>query len=79
MLWLVIVAVLNSVVSAYYYLRVVKLMVIGEPASDEPIPSSAPVRLALALSFAGVLLLGIVPGIVIDVAEKAVKTFAAFP
>jgi NADH-quinone oxidoreductase subunit N len=79
LLWLVIVAVLNSVVSAYYYLRVVKLMVLGEPASDEPIPSSAPVRLALATTFVGVLLLGIVPGLVIDVAERAVETFAAFP
>ncbi len=78
-LWLVIVAVLNSVVSAYYYLRVVKYMVLGEPASNEAVPSSAPVRLALAISFAGTLLLGIVPGLVIDVAERAVATFSAWP
>jgi NADH-quinone oxidoreductase subunit N len=39
LLWLVIIAVLNSVISAYYYLRVVKVMYLGEPASEEAVPS----------------------------------------
>jgi len=76
LLWLVIIAVLNSVISAYYYLRVVKVMWLGEPASDERVPSSGALRLALALSCRGVLLLGIVPGYAMKLAEFAAKMFA---
>ncbi|MFC1862279.1 NADH-quinone oxidoreductase subunit N, partial [Chloroflexota bacterium] len=56
LLWLVIIAVINSVISAYYYLRVVKVMWFGEPASEEKVPSSGALRLALFLSCLGVLL-----------------------
>jgi NADH-quinone oxidoreductase subunit N len=64
LLWLVIIAVLNSVISAYYYLRVVKVMWLGEPASEEKVPSSGALRVALAISCLGVLLLGtVVPGL----------------
>ncbi|MFH1002683.1 MAG: NADH-quinone oxidoreductase subunit N, partial [Chloroflexota bacterium] len=57
LLWLVIIAVLNSVVSAYYYLRVVKVMWTGEPASTEKVSSSGALRLALSISCLGVLVL----------------------
>ncbi|MFC1955647.1 NADH-quinone oxidoreductase subunit N [Chloroflexota bacterium] len=75
LLWLVIIAAINSVISAYYYLRVVKVMWFGEPASDEKIPSSGALRLALILSCLGVLSLGIVPGLVMRVAEFAARMF----
>ena len=75
LLWLVIMAVLNSVVSAYYYLRVVKLMYIGEPASEEAIPSSIPLRITLAITSLGVLVLGIYPWLVLRLAETAVASF----
>jgi NADH-quinone oxidoreductase subunit N len=74
-LWLVIIAVLNSVISAYYYLRVVKLMYTGEPLSDEPIPSSIPMRVSLAITSIGVLVLGIYPWVVLRLAETAVAMF----
>jgi NADH-quinone oxidoreductase subunit N len=73
LIWLVIVAVINSVISAYYYLRVVKVMWFGEPASAERVPSSGALRFALALSCAGVLLLGIAPAFVMNVAEAAAR------
>ncbi|MDP2729384.1 MAG: NADH-quinone oxidoreductase subunit N [Dehalococcoidales bacterium] len=77
LLWLVIIAVLNSVISAYYYLRVVKVMWLGEPASEEKVPSSGALRVALALSSLGVLLIGIVPGFVIRIAEAAARMFTS--
>jgi NADH-quinone oxidoreductase subunit N len=77
LLWLVIIAVLNSVISAYYYLRVVKVMWFGEPASTEDVPSSGALRLALGLTCLGVLLLGIVPGLVMRVAEMAARMFTS--
>ena len=76
LLWLVIIAVINSVISAYYYLRVVKVMWLGEPASEERVPSSGALRVALSLSCLGVLLLGVVPGYVMKLAELAARMFA---
>jgi len=76
LLWLVIFAVLNSVISAYYYLRVVKVMWLGEPASQEKVPSSGALRLSLALSCLGVLILGIIPGTVMKLAQIAAQMFA---
>ena len=75
LLWLVIVAVINSVISAYYYLRVVKVMWFGEPASEEKVPSSVALRLALAVSCLGVLALGIAPSYVMGLAEAAARMF----
>lgn len=57
--WLVLIALLNSAVSMYYYLRVVKVMYL-DPAADEtrlPVPLSAGV--ALAVTAVGVIVIGI--------------------
>ena len=75
LLWLVIIAVINSVISAYYYLRVVKVMWVGEAASTEKVPSSGALRLALFLCCIGVLLLGIIPGFAMKLAQLAASMF----
>jgi NADH-quinone oxidoreductase subunit N len=71
LLWLVIISVINSVISAYYYLRVVKVMWFSEPTSPDKVPSSFGPRLALFLCCLGVLLLGIIPGLLMRLAEAA--------
>ena len=43
MVWLVAVAVLNSAVSAFYYLRWVRTMVLDEAPDETPIRATAPV------------------------------------
>jgi NADH-quinone oxidoreductase subunit N len=73
LLWLVIVAVINSCVSAFYYLRVVKVMWLGVPASEEKVPSSWALRTALLLCCLFVLLLGVIPGGFIGIAEAAAR------
>jgi NADH-quinone oxidoreductase subunit N len=75
LLWLVIIAAINSVISAYYYLRVVKVMWFGEAASPEKVPSSIAPKVALAICCLGVLLLGIIPGLVMKLAELASSMF----
>jgi NADH-quinone oxidoreductase subunit N len=75
LLWLVIIAVLNSVVSAYYYLRVVKVMWMDEPATAEKVESSGALKVALGLSCLGVLLFGILPGLGINLSQYAVMLF----
>ena len=73
LLWLVIIAVLNSVISAFYYLRVVKVMWFNEPMSTEKVSSSGALRLALVITCLGVLFVGIVPGFVLKLAEWAAQ------
>ncbi|HEX9896514.1 MAG TPA: NADH-quinone oxidoreductase subunit N [Dehalococcoidales bacterium] len=73
LLWLVIIAVLNSVISAYYYLRVVKVMWLDEPKFEGSVSSSGALRLALFLACFGVLLLGVIPNYVMKLAEWAAQ------
>lgn len=64
LIWLVIIAVVNSVVSAYYYLKIIKTMWMDEPASEENISSSFAPRLTIALACVGIAALGIAPAII---------------
>jgi NADH-quinone oxidoreductase subunit N len=73
--WLVIIAVVNSVISAYYYLRVVKVMYLGAPTSEEKVYSAKPLRAALSFACVGVLLLGIYPWALLKVVDSVVSIF----
>jgi NADH-quinone oxidoreductase subunit N len=75
LLWLVIIAAINSVISAYYYLRVVKVMWFNPAPSKEKVPSSVAPKVALAICCLGVLLLGIIPGLMMKLAELATYIF----
>ena len=77
LLWLVVIGVINSCISAYYYLRVVKIMWLGAPVSEEKVPSSWALRTALSLSCLGVLILGIIPGKFVQIAETAIQIFTS--
>ena len=59
--WLAIVAVLFSLVGAFYYLRIVKLMYFDEPVSDAPIRPNGDVELLISANGMAVLILGIFP------------------
>ena len=69
--WLAVVGVLNSVVSAYYYLRVVRVMYLSEPASVQPLASGIPLRLAVLATTAGVLVFGVYPRWLLELAQTA--------
>jgi NADH-quinone oxidoreductase subunit N len=58
---LAVFAVMMSLVGAFYYLRVVKVMYFDEPTSTAPITASADVRVVLCVNGALVLLLGLFP------------------
>lgn len=72
-IWLAVIAVLNSAVAAYYYLRVIVQMYMQEPegAAASLAPSFAG-SLALVIALTGVLALGVVPGPFADLAQAAV-------
>jgi NADH-quinone oxidoreductase subunit N len=59
---LAVIGVMASLVSVYYYLRVVVVMYMLEPKGEIPLaPRSAPILVALVVAVAGTLLLGLFP------------------
>ena len=70
--WLAIVGLLTSVVSAYYYLRVVYVMYMQGPSAEPaPLSHSALAATAVVVSAAAVLLLGLVPSILLDLSRAS--------
>ncbi|MEC5396474.1 NADH-quinone oxidoreductase subunit NuoN [Uliginosibacterium sp. H1] len=59
---LAVVAVLMSLVGAFYYLRVVKVMYFDEPVDDTPVRASRGFGLVLSSNVLAVAVLGIMPG-----------------
>ena len=75
--WLAVVSVLLSLIGAFYYLRVVKVMYFDEPVDTTKIESTNDMRVVLSLNGAAVLALGILPGPLMAVCGTAiVKTLA---
>jgi NADH-quinone oxidoreductase subunit N len=69
-LWLAIVAVVLSVIGAYYYLRVVKLMYFDEPREIVALQGSGAFKLVLSLNGLAVLLLGVFPGLLLALCAR---------
>jgi NADH-quinone oxidoreductase subunit N len=70
MIWLVAIGVVNSVISIYYYLRVVFVMYVRE-GETEAIKVDSSSALAMTFCTAGVLLLGVLPETVFRAANYA--------
>ncbi len=71
--WLVIIGVVTSIILAFPYLRVVVMMWLSEPGESTPSVSipGALTSTALGIGTLATLLLGVVPGPLLDLAEKA--------
>ena len=71
--WLVALGAINSVVSAYYYLRVVRVMYLGEPSESEQPSRVIPLDLSVAVTALAVVALGLWPQPLFRAAERAVE------
>jgi NADH-quinone oxidoreductase subunit N len=71
--WLVIVGVLNTAVSAFYYLSIVRHMYLAPAPEEGDIRPTPMLATAVAATAAGVLIFGIVPTPLIDAAQRAVS------
>jgi NADH-quinone oxidoreductase subunit N len=68
--WLAVIIVLNAALAAFYYLRVIVYMYMRDPESEPaPLDTSPFGSVALAISVAAVLVLGIFPGAVLGLLE----------
>lgn len=73
-IWLAIIGVMNSAASVYYYLRVMVYMYFKPGEQEfEWVSVTAPIALALVISAAGSLVPGIIPSMLLQFAEQAVK------
>jgi NADH-quinone oxidoreductase subunit N len=61
LVWLAVVAVMASLIGAFYYLRIVKLMYFDDPIDPAPIDARFDTRLLLSANGLGLLLFGIFP------------------
>ena len=62
MVWLALVAVFFSIIGAFYYIRLVKLMYFDKPETEEPLAVSADMQMAISFNGLLVLGLGLFPG-----------------
>jgi NADH-quinone oxidoreductase subunit N len=70
--WVVVFAVLMSVVGAFYYLRIVKLMYMDEPAGEITIAPRLDAQVLLSANAIAVLVLGILPAPLMDLCARAI-------
>ncbi|MCW7538139.1 NADH-quinone oxidoreductase subunit NuoN [Aquabacterium sp. A7-Y] len=72
-LGLAVVAVLLSLVAAFYYLRVIKVMYFDEASDRAPIASSGEARVLMSVNGLAVLAFGILPGGLMTLCANAIR------
>jgi NADH-quinone oxidoreductase subunit N len=72
-LWLTVVAVMFSLIGAFYYLRVIKMMWFDEPADQQPIVVSNDMALVLSLNGFALVIMGMLPGPLLAACKKAME------
>jgi NADH-quinone oxidoreductase subunit N len=70
--WLAVFAVLMSLIGAYYYLRIVKVMYFDAPTRSDSLVRGAGVSALLALNGAAVLVFGLLPGGLMNLCRDAI-------
>jgi NADH-quinone oxidoreductase subunit N len=73
LVWLAVYAVLMSLVGAYYYIRVIKVMYFDEPVDTAPIVVGSGAQATMAVNGMLILLLGIVPGPLVSLCAASIR------
>jgi NADH-quinone oxidoreductase subunit N len=69
MAWLAIIGIVNMAVALYYYARAIMEMYMRDPVYDFPLPPRLGYTLTYVLTLAGTLLLGVLPGPVLEMMQ----------
>ena len=72
--WLAVVAVMFSLIGAFYYLRIVKLMYFDDPVDTAPLTARLDVSVVLSVNGVAILLLGIMPQQLMALCLFAIKS-----
>lgn len=70
--WLALIAVINTAISLFYYMRVAMVMYMQEAPAAMALSSSRPLYLSLAFAVLGTLIIGIYPGPFLELARASV-------
>jgi len=70
--WLAVVAIIFSIIGAFYYLRIIKLMYFDKPVIDQPFESSTDMKVVLSANALAILALGIFPGNLLALCASAI-------
>ncbi len=73
--WLVVVAVIFSVISAYFYLRIVMYMYMREPKVEVTTSKSGTLGVAIGVAAVMVLAIGVYPTYLVNLAKAAIAGF----
>ena len=73
--WLIIVAVIFSAISAFFYLRIIMYMYMKDPKVEVPLTTSFSNGIALAITTVAVLFIGVFPTMFVEFAKAALKGF----
>jgi len=76
--WLAVVAVMFSLIGAFYYLRVVKVMWFDEPVDTAVIAAPFDMRVVMSLNGLMVLVLGVFPGALLAACANAIRATLAY-
>lgn len=71
--WLAIIGVVNTVIAAYYYLRVIRAIVFEDPADDSTFSADKPILIAAGVAAVGAGVFGLAPFLILDFADKALS------
>jgi NADH-quinone oxidoreductase subunit N len=74
--WLAAIGVVNAVISAYFYLRVVAQMYLSGEPEEEGSHMTAPLGVSIGLAAIGTLFLGVYPAPLLDLIKAAMKVVA---
>jgi NADH-quinone oxidoreductase subunit N len=72
--WLAVIAVLNSAISLYYYIRIVVFMYIKPQGAGSEVKTTPALGLALAVALVATLVVGIYPRLLFELAERSART-----
>lgn len=76
--WLAVWAILNTVVSFYYYFRFIKVMYLGDRIADsKPLALSPALQTALIVSVVGILIIGVYPHPLVKLAQDLIGPLAS--
>jgi NADH-quinone oxidoreductase subunit N len=75
--WLAIVAVLNTAISLYYYMRVVVYMYMGESRDLPPLATSPALTAALVCSILFTVIIGVYPRPLLSLARESILWFGS--
>ncbi len=76
MVYLAVIAVVNTAISFYYYARFIRAMFLNPLQEEAPLTLSSPMRVSMALSAVLVVILGIYPQPLIKVADLAARSIS---